>query len=82
MPGTTLVPRRSLLPCACVAAAVALATPVSANARQDGSWAIEVMTERGACDQLYRYYVVIAGQAVHLRSPFGETSPEPVGALR
>jgi hypothetical protein len=59
-------------------------TPVNgvAAAPHDGSWAIEVMTERGECERLYRYYVVVDGEAVRLRSMMGETSEAPVGALR
>ena len=48
----------------------------------DGSWALEVLTERGDCEPLYRYYVVIEGQVVRLRSPFGETSEGAQGVVR
>lgn len=40
------------------------------------------MTERGECERLYRYYVVVDGEAVRLRAMMGETSEAPVGALR
>jgi hypothetical protein len=68
-----------------IGASVSLAGQLSAQALQvpqDGSWAIEVMTERGDCERVYRYYVVVSGNAVHLRSPFGETSQAPVGLMR
>ncbi len=61
---------------------LALPGTARAQAPHDGSWAIEVVTERGGCEQLYRYYVVVQGDAVRLRSPFGETAQAPVGALR
>ena len=47
----------------------------------DGSWGIQVLTERGACDPVYRYYVVIAGGAVHVKSMMGEVSPEAAGRI-
>jgi len=64
------------------AAVVLTGAGALAAAPHDGAWAIEVMTERGECEPLYRYYVAVDGDAVHLRSSFGETSQEPVGALR
>ena len=67
---------------ACATAALgAASSAASAQAPQDGAWALEIHTQRGACEPLYRYYLVIEGQAVHLRSPFGETSG-PLGQLR
>jgi hypothetical protein len=66
----------------CAALGLSLAGGAHAQAPRDGSWAIEVVTERGACEQLYRYYVVVDGDAVRLRSPFGETAQAPAGALR
>jgi hypothetical protein len=69
-----------------VLAAVALAASVglarvAASAPFDGSWGIEVRTERGACDPLYRYYIVIRENAVHVRSMMGEVAPEPSGRI-
>ena len=64
------------------AANVLLAGPALAQAPHDGSWAIEIVTERGACDSLYRYYVVVEGQAVRLRSMMGETSQASMGLVR
>jgi hypothetical protein len=61
----------------CVAAQVAMA-----QAPHDGSWAIEIITERGACERLYRYYVEVEGQAVRLRSMTGETSQATTGLVR
>ena len=66
----------------CAAASSPFSGPLLAQALHDGSWAIEIITERGACDRLYRYYVVVEGQAVRLRSPFGETSPATMGLVR
>jgi hypothetical protein len=75
-----------LPPLACLCAAlVAGAGPLLARAPQaphDGSWAIEIVTERGACERLYRYYVVVEGQAVRLRSMTGETSEAAMGLVR
>jgi hypothetical protein len=52
-----------------------------AATRFDGSWGIEVRTERGPCDPLYRYYIVIRGTAVHVKSMMGEVSPEVAGRI-
>ena len=40
----------------------------------DGSWALEIITEKGQCEPLYRYYLVIDGEVVRIRSPMGETA--------
>jgi hypothetical protein len=74
-----MLTKRALL---CAAAGLSLAGGAHAQAPRDGSWAIEVVTERGGCEQLYRYYVVVDGDAVRLRSPYGEIAQAPVGALR
>jgi hypothetical protein len=58
-----------------------LAAPAGAAQGFDGSWGIQVMTERGACDPVYRYYVVIAANAVHVKSMMGEVSPEVAGRI-
>jgi hypothetical protein len=82
-----LLRRAPALVAACAGATVTLfAGPLLAQAPQegsarDGSWAIEIVTERGACERLYRYYVVIEGQAVRLRSMTGETSPATMGLV-
>jgi hypothetical protein len=73
--------RRATAILLCAAAGLTQAGALAA-APHDGSWAIEVVTERGNCERLYRYYVVVDGEAIHLRSSFGETSEAPVGALR
>lgn len=65
-----------------MAANFLFAAPVVAQAPHDGSWAIEIVTERGDCDRLYRYYVVVDGQAVRLRSMMGETSEASMGLVR
>ena len=65
-----------------VVASWSFAAPVVAQAPHDGSWAIEIVTERGDCDRLYRYYVVVDGQAVRLRSMMGETSQARMGLVR
>jgi hypothetical protein len=67
---------------ACAAATFTFAGPLLAQAPHDGSWAIEIVTERGACERLYRYYVEVEGQAVRLRSMSGETSPAATGLVR
>lgn len=76
---------------ALLASALAAALPCGAAAGQppgagsdgrfDGSWGIEVLTERGACDPVYRYYVVIRDNAVHVKSMMGEVAPEPAGRI-
>src|SRR3954465_3514485 len=40
------------------------------------------MTERGACDPLYRYYVEVEGQTVRLRSMTGATTQSAAGLVR
>ena len=49
--------------------------------RFDGSWGIEVLTERGGCEPVYRYYIVIAQNAVRVKSMMGEVSPEVAGRI-
>ena len=51
------------------------------DGRFDGSWGIQVLTERGECDPVYRYYIVIQNNAVHVRSMMGEVAPEPAGRI-
>src|SRR3954468_18072417 len=53
----------------------------SAQGRFDGSWGIEVLTERGGCEPVYRYYIVIAQNAVRVKSMMGEVSPEVAGRI-
>ncbi len=71
----------ALLACLFVAVDAARAAPARAAPAHDGSWAIEIVTERGACERLYRYYVEVDGQAVRLRSMTGETSPATTGLV-
>lgn len=41
-------------------AVLALSSPAHAQAnRFDGTWSVEVVTEKGACDRAYRYSVII-----------------------
>ena len=72
----------SALACLCLAATTSFATPLLARAPHDGSWAIEIVTERGACERLHRYYVEVEGRTVRLRSMFGETSRDASGFVR
>lgn len=51
------------------------------DGRFDGSWAIQVLTAKGACDPVYRYYVVIQGGAVHVKSMMGEVAPQASGRI-
>ena len=53
----------------------------SFDGRFDGSWGIQVLTERGACDPVYRYYIVIAQNAVRVKSMMGEVAPEIAGRI-
>ncbi len=73
---------RSALACLWFAAQAAFPSPLLARAAHDGSWAIEIVTERGECERLYRYYVEVEGQAVRLRSMTGETSQATTGLVR
>jgi hypothetical protein len=73
---------RALLIGLLTSAALAGTAPASQpSGKFDGSWGIQVLTERGACDPVYRYYVVIAGGAVHVKSMMGEVAPEPSGRI-
>lgn len=70
------------------ASSLVLATLASGSAaaapsqgRFDGSWGIEVLTERGGCEPVYRYYIVIAQNAVRVKSMMGEVSPEVAGRI-
>ena len=66
-----------------IAAAIGLwSGSARAEAPHDGSWAIQIRTERGGCDRLYRYYVEVEGRAVRLRSMFGDTSEASMGLVR
>jgi hypothetical protein len=69
---------------AATASLMALASAVAAPApgRFDGSWAIEIATEGGACDPLYRYYIVIDGETVRIRSMMGETAYATAGFVQ
>ena len=58
-----------------------MTAPAHADRAFDGSWSIEVVTERGACDPAYRYYLVIDNGAVHLKSMMGEISPDVAGRI-
>lgn len=58
------------------------ATAASAQGRFDGSWAIEIATEAGACDPLYRYYLVIDRETVRVRSMMGETAYSAAGFVQ
>jgi hypothetical protein len=66
-----------------LAAALASGSAAAApsQGRFDGSWGIEVLTERGRCDPVYRYYIVIAQNAVRVKSMMGEVSPEVAGRI-
>ncbi len=41
-------------------AAALLAPPASAAQPFDGKWSVEVITEKGSCDQAYRWDIVVA----------------------
>jgi hypothetical protein len=67
---------------ACLFAVGALANGAAqARTTFDGSWSIEVRTERGACEPVYRYYIEVRDGAVRLRSMTGETSPNVAGRI-
>lgn len=66
---------------ACVAALASVAA-APAQGRYDGSWSIEIATEGGACDPLYRYYIVIDGETVRVRSMMGETAYAAAGFVQ
>jgi len=66
------------------ASIVALTSVAAAPApgRYDGSWSIEIATDGGACDPLYRYYIVIDGETVRIRSMLGETAYATAGFVQ
>ncbi|HVL71974.1 MAG TPA: hypothetical protein VM434_08830 [Beijerinckiaceae bacterium] len=64
-----------------LAFALLLAGPAAASPF-DGSWGIEVITERGPCDRVYRYYVEVEDGAVRLRSMTGQVSPRVAGRVQ
>jgi hypothetical protein len=68
--------RRLLLGCALL-----LAGPVAASPF-DGGWGIQVITEHGPCDQVYRYYVEVEGGAVRVRSMTGQLSKRVAGRIQ
>jgi hypothetical protein len=66
----------------CVGAGCFLLTAGAAEAQTfDGSWSVEVRTERGACEPVYRYYIEVRNGEVRLRSMTGETSPNVAGRI-
>jgi hypothetical protein len=69
---------------AATATLVALASAAAAPAagRFDGSWSIEIATEGGACDPLYRYYIVVDGETVRIRSMLGDTAYATAGFVQ
>jgi hypothetical protein len=67
--------------CAVFAALIAGAAG-PAPGRYDGSWALEIVTDRGGCDPLYRYYIVVNGETVRLRSMMGETAYQAAGFIQ
>ncbi len=46
----------------------------------DGAWSLEVSTQRGACDGLYRYYVAIENGQVRVRTMSGQLG-NPAGRI-
>ena len=58
------------------------AAAAQATTLYDGSWALEIITEKGQCEPLYRYYLVIDGEVVRIRSPMGETAYSSAGLLQ
>ena len=73
----------SFVQAALIAAVLAVSGgPALAQGRYDGSWAIAIMTERGPCAPLYRYYVDVEGETVQLRSMTGATAQSAAGLVR
>jgi hypothetical protein len=68
--------RALLLSTALGAAAAQGATPY------DGFWALEITTEKGPCEPLYRYYLVVDGKVIRLRSFMGETAYSSAGFVQ
>jgi hypothetical protein len=53
--------------------------------RFDGTWSVEVVTERGACDRAYRYSIVIENGRARYGGPEGfdvRGQVQPNGAVR
>ena len=48
--------------------AQAAAAAAQAATLYHGSWALEIITEKGQCEPLYRYYLVIDGEVVRISS--------------
>lgn len=65
----------------CGAALAETAQAKTFDGRFDGSWGIQVLTEKGACDPVYRFYIVIRDNAVHVRSMMGEVAPQASGRI-
>lgn len=61
---------------AALTASAAVASPV-----HDGPWSLEIVTTRGNCDALSRYYVEIADGNIHMRTMSGQPHPEPAGRV-
>ena len=52
------------------------------RAASTAPWGIEVLTERGGCERVIRDYIVIAQNAVRVKSMMGEVSPEVAGRIK
>lgn len=63
---------------AALAAGTSLPPPVAAAANHDGAWTVLVITEKGNCDQAYRYNVRVAGGRIAYE---GDTSANVDGTV-
>ena len=87
---TSLTPSR-LAGAVTLCAGLALASPAGAAtavrglSEYDGTWSVEVVTERGECDRAYRYGIVIEGGQVRYAGGTDFTingRVEPGGAVK
>ncbi|MDF2813768.1 MAG: large exoprotein involved in heme utilization or adhesion [Microvirga sp.] len=53
------MPPKPWLGLALIAGSLAPTSAVAQGTRFDGTWSVEVVTEKGACDRAYRYSVIV-----------------------
>jgi len=66
---------------AILAASLIIATSFEAQASFDSVWNVQIITEKGACDRVYRYPVAIKDNQVRFRNLYGETSSFIAGEI-
>jgi hypothetical protein len=61
--------RTSLLATATTALALLASGPALAQQQFDGRWSVEIVTESGTCDRVYRYPVIVENGRVRYGGP-------------